>query len=384
MNATTYSETISPPGKSMAMLITAIGGLAIAAGFVFYNLITNGHAAFNTNSTGIVWGLPIVAYDYLMLTSTGLAMLASLPLVFGVQSLAPVQRRSLWLALATLIGAVAVLFLELGHPFRALYAVHLNLQTASPLFWKVLLVTVYAPLLFLLLVLMDFNRHRTELPALARPLGLLVVLSALTITLVAGTVYGMMAMRPLWFGGEIPVVFWVESLLGAVAFIVFFSYWASGFRAGRLPTELHRLFAGPLGLGFAGLLGVHLVLHVGRTATGLWSNAEGLQVWPHMVTSLPYHLALWGGIVLPLVLMAVPAWRRQSPAQLLAAILVIVGLLISRYEFVVGGQMVPLFKGNWAPDLLPYAPSATEWVVMLVGIFLALVVFWFGEWRQAQ
>ncbi|CRI67723.1 putative Polysulphide reductase, NrfD (fragment part 2) [Thiocapsa sp. KS1] len=54
-------------------------------------------------------------------------------------------------------------------------------------------------------------------------------------------------------------------------------------------------------------------------------------------------------------------------------------LLISRYEYIIGGQLVPLFKGSWAPALLSYAPSPTEWLLLLVAIFLSNAVNAFGE-----
>jgi len=368
--------------RSKIIMIGALIGLAASAGFVLYSLMQSGHAAFNTNSAGIVWGLPIITYDYFLLTSAGLTMVASIGLVFGVRAFEPIARRCLWLALAGLVGGVAVLFLELGYPLRALYAVPLSMQFASPLFWKVLLVGAYTIILLLLLFTMDKTRREAFAPASARPLALVAALLAGAITLVAGSVYGMMAMRPFWFGGEIPVTFLIESVMGAFAFAIFFTYFAYGFNPSRVPVEIRSLFAGSLGTWFAVTIALHFLFHGGRAVTGLWSNAEGMQVWGHLVASPWFHLALWGGIALPFVLMAVGALRRNPAVQIVASLLVMVALLVSRYEFIIGGQMVPLFKGSWAPGLLSYSPSPTEWVLLLVGIFLANAVFWFSEWRR--
>jgi Ni/Fe-hydrogenase subunit HybB-like protein len=378
------SEDARQPGSTLpsVLLLGAVVGLVLSTGFVLYSLSEQGHAAFNTNSAGIVWGLPIIIYDYFLLTSAGLTMVASIGLVFGVREFEPIARRCFWLALSGLIGGVAVLFLELGYPLRALYAVPLSMQFASPLFWKVLLVGAYTVVLLLLLFTMDATRREPSIPGTARPLGALAALLAGAITLVAGSVYGMMAMRPFWFGGEIPVTFLIESVMGAFAFAIFFTYFAYGFRPSRMPVEIRQLFAGPLGTWFAVMIALHFLFHSGRTVTGLWSNAEGMQVWGHMVASPWFHLALWGGIVLPFVLMAVTSLRRNPAIQIVASLLVMVALLVSRYEFIIGGQMVPLFKGSWAPGLLSYVPSATEWALLLVGLFLANSVFWFSEWRR--
>jgi formate-dependent nitrite reductase membrane component NrfD len=96
-----------------------------------------------------------------------------------------------------------VLFLELGYPIRALIQAPLNLQFASPLFWKILLVGAYSLVLVLVLARISTSPSRAATPWVPLLATLLVIL-ALLITLVAGSVYGMMAMRPLWFGGEIP------------------------------------------------------------------------------------------------------------------------------------------------------------------------------------
>jgi molybdopterin-containing oxidoreductase family membrane subunit len=60
---------------------------------------------------------------------------------------------------------------------------------------------------------------------------------------------------------------------------------------------------------------------------------------------------------------------------------VIVALLIAKYEFVIGGQLVPLFKGSWVHGLIQYSPSTTEWVLLAMSAFLAYAVYAFGAAR---
>lgn len=168
----------------------------------------------------------------------------------------------------------------------------------------------------------------------------------------------MMAMRPFWFGGEIPVVFLIESFMGGLAFTIFFVHLAQAYRGAPLNTATRALFAGPLGIAFAISIGLHFLFHAGRAVSGLWSNAEGLQVWQHITSGPLFHIALWGGVALPLVLMALPALRRIPAVQVVAALLVMGSLFIARYEFIIGGQMAPLFKGSWQQDLIAYAPSS--------------------------
>ncbi|MFN3745998.1 MAG: NrfD/PsrC family molybdoenzyme membrane anchor subunit [Hyphomicrobiaceae bacterium] len=366
----TTTTATGAAGQGQIYLIAAAVLTIAAGGFALMQLMTEGHAAFNTTSTGLMWGLPIVTYDYFLLTSTGLVMVAALGLVFGMDDFRLIARRCLWLAFAGLVGGVAVLFLELGYPLRALLLGPTSFQTASPLFWKMLLVGLYTIVLLVTLLTGDEKLRRGEGSALTTLLFILAVL----ISLVAGSVYGMMAMRPFWFGGEIPVAFLIESFLGGLAFAVFFTYLAHGFSAGAMPAQLRVLLGGRLAMLLAIVIALHLAFIGGRAITGLWSNASGMQVWQHLVSQPLFHIGLWVCTVLPLIILLTGA-RSQPAMQLLAAVLVMIGLFISRYEFIIGGQIVPLFKGSWAPSLISYVPSMTEWALLALGIGIANLIY---------
>lgn len=365
--------------RSAPVLLLAVAGLLVTGGWAIANLMRQGHAAFNASSTGLLWGLPIVTYDFFLLTSTGLTMVASLWTVFGIKAFEPIARRCIWLAVAGLVGGVAALFLELGHPLRALYAIPLSLQVKAPLFWKVIGVIVYVIALATLVTswLMGTARERPA-PKFASRLALL---AAVFITFVAGLFYGMMAMRPFWYGGDVAVAFLIETFVGGLAFAVFFTYLAHGFRGEALGSSTRALFAEVLPKTFAAVIALHILFVLARLITGVWSNADGLQVWHRIAGSVAFHLELWVGLFLPLVLMATPGIRRQPAMQIVAALLVMVALFAARYQFVVGGQLVPLFKGSWVHGLIEYTPSLTEWLVLAMAICLANAVNAFGDRR---
>lgn len=378
---TTATASTSTGFKPNLHLIIAAIGLVLALGYAGMNLMGVGHASFNTTNLGVVWGLPIVIYDYFLLTSTGLTLVASLSLVLGLKEFDPIAKRCIWLAISGLVGGVAVLFLELGHPLRALYAAPLSMQMSSPLFWKILCVGAYTIVLALLALQLSGKNGGGGVKQLAT----LAALLALLVTLIAGSVYGMMAMRPFWFGGETPVAFLIESFIGGIAFTVFFTYLVYGFSHASMPEGLRALLGGPLAKLHAAAIALHLMFVLGRAITGLWSNAEGLQVWQHITNQPLFYFGLIGGTVIPLLLMAMPSTRPQAWAQMSASLLVMIGLLISRYEFIIGGQQVPLFKGSWARGLVEYVPSMTEWALLFVGIFLANVVYALAEgWSDSR
>jgi molybdopterin-containing oxidoreductase family membrane subunit len=366
---TTLAAT-APAGRNMMYLAGAALLTAVAGGYVLMQLMSQGHAAFNTTSAGLMWGLPIITYDYFLLTSTGLVMVAALGLVFGIEDFRVIARRCLWLSLAALVGGVAVLFLELGYPVRALLLGPTSFQTASPLFWKMLLVGIYTVLLLIALLTSGDQLRRGE----GGGLTTLLAAFAVAITLVAGSVYGLMAMRPMWFGGEVPVAFLIESFVGGLAFAMFFTYLVHGFSQQGMDQKLTTLLNGKFATALATAISLHLVFVVGRAVTGLWSNASGLQVWQHIVSQPLFHIGLWGGTVLPLLLLMTSA-RANPMMQVVASLLVMVGLLISRYEFIIGGQLVPLFKGSWVRGLIEYQPSIAEWALLAVGVGIANLVY---------
>ena len=362
--------------KRLAILIIALIGLLIAGGQTIANLASQGHAAFNTTNLGLYWGLPIVIYDYFLLTSTGLAMVAGLAIVTGAEDFRPILRRTVWLALAGLLGGVVVLMLELGHPLRALWAVPFSFAFSSPLYWKVMAVSFYV--LSLLVLLYRLLRTDWTLPSL-RPYAIVTLALALSVTAIAGVVYGSQSFRAFWASGDIPVAFIFESLLGGLAFIYFFSYLAYAFNPNWMPADLRRLFDTRLPTLLSLAIFIHLLFVVARLSSGLYGNAEGLQVWQYLASAPLLYLEIFAGLVVPLILLLVPQTRTHPVAQIIASLLVMNALLIARYEYIIGGQLVPMFKGSWAPDLLNYVPSMTGWLLLLVAIFLSNAVNAFGE-----
>ncbi len=370
------TQTIAPYNGTV--LTVGAAAAVLTAAFALYMLMTEGHASFNSTSDGVMWGLPVAAYVFLVLSSTGLTMVASLAMVFGFRAFYPVAKRCVWLAVATLIGGFVALAFEIGHPFRMLWALPLSFQFASPLYWMGVFY-----LLYLLFLLWKFSRLRAgdwDSPASYR-LG---VASFVSVVVAHGTlalVFGMMAMRPYWYNGLAPVHFLIAAFGSGVALAILVSYLAHGFRQEAMPADLRALMTGPMPKLFAAILAVMLFAALARTITGVWTNADGAEVFEWTTRSAWYWLALLGGLVLPLVLMLSVGLRGQAGMQIAAAALALLGVAIDRYQYVVGGQIVPLFKGTWVPNFIPYVPSLTEWALALLGLALAAAIYAVGEKR---
>jgi Ni/Fe-hydrogenase subunit HybB-like protein len=366
------AQTAAPLNNAVlgASVVAVIVSLVLALGA----LMEQGHAAFNTQSDGVVWGLPVATYVFFVLTSTGLTFVASLAMVFGIDAFYPIAKRCVWMAVATLVAGFVALALELGHPFRMLWAIPTSFQVTSPMNWMGLFYALY--LVFLLLKFRKLEAGDWD-SAASRRLGIACLVAVIVAHGTLGLVFGMMAMRPFWYDGMLPLYFLATAALSGIAFAVLITGLAHGFEARRMGSALRALMADRVPRIFAAVLAVVLLFMLARTITGLWSNAEGLQAYHWMIAS-PWFWIEAIGLITAFVLLLSPA-RAQLRTQLAAAALVMGAVFIGRYEFVIGGQVVPVFKGAWAPTFAAYTPSATEWMLTLLALSLAFAIYAAGE-----
>ncbi|MCA1772767.1 MAG: polysulfide reductase NrfD [Halomonas sp.] len=358
------------------LLVIAMAVLLISLGYAFSQIIANGHTSFNTSSA-LPWGQPIATYVFFALGSSGLGLIASLPLVFGFKQYYPIAKRCVFLAFALLISGMIVLALELGHVFRMLWVIPLNLQVQSAMFW---MGAFYAlDLLFLLWKFSKLQGGHWDSKT-AKQVGIASFIGVLLASGNLALIFGMMSMRPFWFDPLMPVYFYVTGITTAVAILVLLTYLAYGFSRERMPAALIALSTGSLPKLFAACLGMTLLFITARAITGLYSNNPEINVvWAdYLFKSGVYIAALLIGLLLPFIVL-LSKLRNKMSIQILAAFLVMIAMFIERLYFVVGGQVVPLFKGTWIPNLISYTPSATEWSLTFIGFALCFLIYLLGE-----
>ena len=69
----------------------------------------------------LVWTLPLSTYIFFSLTSAGLAFVSSFPVVFGIHRYNVIEKRTVYLEIAVLIGSFVCLLLHLGSPLKVYY-----------------------------------------------------------------------------------------------------------------------------------------------------------------------------------------------------------------------------------------------------------------------
>jgi molybdopterin-containing oxidoreductase family membrane subunit len=366
-----FDTKASPLAATLMLLGGVVGALSFAV--VFYMLFTEGHAAFNTSSD-VAWGAPIAYYLFFLLASSGLSIIASLDTVFGVKVFYPIAKRCVWLAIITLLCGFGLLALELGHPFRMLWAMPTGLQIHSPMWWMGVLYTIDLVLLlvkFYLLHTGEWSSKRTHLVSIAS--FVVCILAPGTL----GLVFGMMAMRPAWYSPVMPMYFILTGFATAAALMLFLGSLAV--RGPGMPENVRFLYDEVMPrLFWVALLAV-VAMRFGQILTGLWSNYEGMEAHWRAIGHPLFHVEIWIGFVLPLILMSKAAWRAAPGMQFLAAVLFMVGIFSARLELLIVGQEVPLFKGYWA-GYTNYWPSFTEWMLVPLGAGVFLFLYGAGDW----
>ncbi len=363
--------------KASPLFIAWMGflGIVILAGlYVTYRLFTDGLGLLGLNNV-MIWALPTVAYIYLTGASFGLCIVSTIAVLFGGSQIEPIAKRSVFLAIAAMTGGLVALVLHLGSPLNAIHML-LSPNLNSPFVWVAFFYAVY--LISLLAEFLQIHRGKWNAKA-TKVFSLLALLAALGFHSSVGSVFGLTAGRPGYAGAVNPLYFPLAALVTGFALALLFNLLYHVVANGEL-TEQQEAMYNWLGGLLAGLLGVLLLLTFWKTLTGLYSDVAGSQVFEHMFGTLAFQLQLWIGLVVPFLMMVVPAVRKTTAGKVVAAVLVLLGMFIGRLELVLGGLMVPV--GPQAvefPSFVDPQHTIWAWLVVAVSLAVALLIYTLGE-----
>jgi Ni/Fe-hydrogenase subunit HybB-like protein len=191
-------------------------------------------------SIKIPWGMMVSNYVFLVGSSTGLCIVASLGYVFGLQRYQLIGKRSLFLALIAIIFGLCSIGLHLGHPERGMIYNLLTPNFRSAMWWMTTLYPFYiaciaawfwflargelveiagmsAGLKARIYRLLLLNRMEVSEDSANRDLrwatvfGALALLFGLLAYSVEGTLFAHTEARPFWYGA----LYTIDFFLGA-------------------------------------------------------------------------------------------------------------------------------------------------------------------------
>lgn len=362
------------------------GAIAIFGLFTVVGIAFGVHAMFigHEHAYGVTrevpWGLLLAAYVFFVVTSTGLCLVSSIGHVFGFTVFQPIAKRSVFLAIATIISGFLVIAFEIENPWRmAVYNI-ISPNLTSSIWW---MGTLYGAYLFFMLAefaLLMANKHK-----IAGTLGLLGVVAGVAAHSNLGAVFGLLNGREFWHGPYMPIYFITSAMMSGCATVIFFHWLGYKINGWKMSRELENaLFAvGKLG---ALLYVVIMFFTTWKFITGVSGHPPGKYEAIMSLISGPYATNFWFGevamgLAIPfIIILAVKA--RNVTAMALGSASSIIGIFYMRYDLVIVGQVVPGFhEMNIVdmPHLLPYTPTLHEWVITLSGFTFCAVLFMLGE-----
>jgi len=366
-------------GKSMgyySLVTLVVAIIAVGLGAAYY-MEHNGH--YVTGMTNqIVWGTPHIFAVFLIVAASGALNVASIASVFGKKMYKPLAPLSGLLAIALLVGGLAILVLDLGRPDRLLVAMtHLNPKSVFA--WNQILYPVFLAVVALYLWTMlekRFNKYSTMV-------GRAAFVWRLLLTTGTGSIFGFLVARTSFSSALLPPLFILMSFSFGLAIfnlVLVASFKGTGRELGGALTErLRRL----LGLFVLSVLFFVAIYHT----TKLYGTVNHFAEFFILSGNNVYTGLFWLGFVLlgsliPLVACYANGLKQSLGALVVASILVIAGGFSMMYVIIIGGQATPLdlFPGKEVTSsfydgvISAYSPSLPEVLLGLGGIAIALFI----------
>ena len=334
--------------------VVVLGGLIVLAFVVAMIRYANGLGATTNLNDNTPWGLWI-SFDLLcgVALASGAFITASMVYLFGGEQYRPLLRPAILTGFLGYLMVIVALLVDLGHPERIWYLI-IFWNPHSVMFevgWCVMLYTFVLALEFSPLV---FERFGMEAPrrlihALIIPLA---IAGATLSTLHQSSLGSLYTILPdqldkIWYTPLLPLMFWLTAVAVGPAMVIVESTISS--RVFRRGLELDLL--GGLARVIPFVLAAYIAVKIGDLAG---SGELGLLTEWDLESGL-FWLEMLGFVLLPMVLFSLPAVRRSSAGLLFSALLVISGVILSRFAVSLIAIGKPEFAASYVPHPLEFA-----------------------------
>ncbi|MBI4311643.1 MAG: polysulfide reductase NrfD [Chloroflexi bacterium] len=399
------SKASAPLERTSRAYYLFIGVLAliIAWGLFAYVLQLREGLILTGMRDRVPWGLYITMYVFFIGVSMAGTFISAILRITKAGWRTPVTRAAEIVTVSSLIvAAMFIVFNSRQNPHLTLYKVIFHGRWESPVIWDVLglatylagsVTYLYAALIPDMAFLRDtigprsnrlkrwaFNafslgwrdtpRQRRDLQ---RALGLMMILIipvAVTMHTVTSWLFAMTLREP-WHSPMFGIYFVAGAVFSGVGIIVILiAILRKLLGLEEYITKKHFLYLGYILAAFSGAM---FFLNVNEFVVHGYTLGGKIDLYLDDLltgTMAPLYWGyFWGGIVLPVVIIAVP-FTRTIAGVVVASVLVNVGMFIERYLIVVGGARLPLNPY----DMPSYSPSWIEVSVTVGGIAAFILI----------
>ncbi len=321
----TKTKTSLPIGTTVLTLLVAVG-LGVMIHRYLYGL-----GAISNLSDGRPWGLWISfdLYCGVALAAGGFT-LAGAVYIFRLEKYRAVVRPAVLTAFLGYTLVILALLVDLGQPWY-IWHIIISWNVHSPLFEVGVCVMTYTAVLALEFSPAVFERFNWRVPLrLIRAIQIPLVIAGVVLSTLHQSSLGTMlllmphTLHALWYTPVLPVLFLISAVAVGPAMVIF---------EATLSTRVfgHKL-AGSVLSGLAKAIPYVLAVYLVAKLVDLAAAGElGL-----VLTAYPQNLLWWGemsiGVLLPMILLSLPAVRRSRGAVFGASLLVVLGLMFNRFN----------------------------------------------------
>ncbi|MFA5808975.1 MAG: NrfD/PsrC family molybdoenzyme membrane anchor subunit [Thermoleophilia bacterium] len=360
----------------LVLLMVILMGVGAAAGI--HAKMIGSMEAYGA-SREIPWGILISTYVFFAVTSTGLCIVSAIGHVFGVKVLAPIAKRAVFMAVATILAGFFVIFFEIENPFRmAIYNV-ISPNLTSNIWW---MGTLYGA--FMVFATVEYYLLLKRKYRYAVIVGFVGVIADIAANSNLGAVFGMLGGHEYWYGPFMPIYFIASAMMSGVGAIILFTITAYKIVGEKIDPAMKRSLEVTTRIAIL-LIAVILFFTVWNFITGFAGSSAKQAAIESLLTG-PYAFNFWVlelgiGMIIPLVLF-IRSKGTKLGMMALSSALMMFGIFFMRYDLVIVGQVVPLqheLDVNEYPGLLSYTPSIHEILVVIGGLAMVGLIFLLGE-----
>jgi molybdopterin-containing oxidoreductase family membrane subunit len=373
------------------VFLIGLMGVGLIAGI---QVLMNGLGVTNlTDKTP--WGLWIIIDISSIALGAGAFTLSAAVYVFGLKRYATIARVAVFVGILGYTSAMLALLMDIGRPDRFYHPlIYWNVHSVL---WEITVAVVfYTSVLVLELLPIIIESTPLKRIRLARGIGHLlhqvmpiVALVGMGISMIhqssLGATYGILTARPVWYSPSAPVLFILSAVAAGPALTVFLTLVVSQV-LGRQMVPRDVLHGVIKFIGFACLAYLYLKLWSWAASFYYSSVPERDLSLQMLTTNTPYGFTFWWGEVffgafVPAVIFLWSRLRRHTGLVMIGALLVILGLVLNRWNVTLSGFAVPL---DWSPgvrevfSINTYAPALVEWGVALGILGYAMLAFTLG------
>lgn len=395
----TYISVVTPPAKGRFGRLFILWIIALGAALVI-GFASGIHVLFNglgvTNLTDqLPWGLWITLDLSAIALGAGAFTLSAAVYVFGMKQYEAIARAAVLVGLLGYSSAMLALFMDIGRPDRFYHPIiYWNVHSVL---WEITMcVVLYSTVLVMELVPIVIESTFLRKYKLAQSISHrlhnlmpLVAVFGMGLSLLhqssLGATYGILTARPVWYSPSAPVLFILSAVAAGAALTLLVTIFTGKLLNKQMAPD--NIINGVARLvGFACLAYLYLKLW-SWAATSYYSRvpdrALGVEI---LDANTPYNFTFWFGEVIfgalvPAVIMLWGRMRRNRNLLMLGAFMIIVGLVINRWNVTLSGFVIPL---DWSPgvrDVFPlntYSPALVEWGVAIGIVAYSWLAFTLG------